>query len=455
LLTYTQEKAEQYPNVELLHAYIPDPFGTHHSKMLILYRHDDTAQVIIHTANMIDRDWTNMTQAVWASPHLPLLSRAPSYQSDTTEVHPIGSGERFKVDLLRYLGTYEKRLKSLTTQLNNCDFSSVKAAFIGSAPSRQKPAAASPSKATSFGWLGLQEILSRVPIAKVKDDNSSPHIITQISSIATLGAQPTWLSHFQSVLACYATTTAAVSDKTPALFSKASTFFAKCEPSMAKKKSPPPKYSVVFPTAEEIRTSLDGYTSGHSIHWKLQSAQQQKQLEYMHPLLCHWTHSSTTSSQGDVSKQEAHRGPAAPHIKTYIRFANGEHRMIDWAMVTSANLSKQAWGDVVNKKDEIWIQSWETGVVVWPALFAEPTQDVVIVPVFGKDMPGPEDQESMRAEESAEAEVKEKGEKTVVGFRMPYDLPLVPYTAEERPWCATMQYLAPDIYGHAWAGYGR
>jgi hypothetical protein len=50
-----QETAERYPNVELHHAYIPDPFGTHHSKMLVLFRHDDTAQVVIHTANMIPR----------------------------------------------------------------------------------------------------------------------------------------------------------------------------------------------------------------------------------------------------------------------------------------------------------------------------------------------------------------------------------------------------------------
>jgi tyrosyl-DNA phosphodiesterase-1 len=158
--------------------------------MLILFRHDDTAQVIIHTANMIDRDWSNMTQAVWASPLLPLLSQIPPSQSDATEVHPIGSGERFKVDLFRYLEAYEKRLKPLITQLQDYDFSSVRAAFIGSAPSRQKPAAATPARATSFGWLGLQEILSCVPIAKSKDDAPPPHIITQISSIATLGKYP-------------------------------------------------------------------------------------------------------------------------------------------------------------------------------------------------------------------------------------------------------------------------
>jgi tyrosyl-DNA phosphodiesterase-1 len=437
------------PYTDFVHLYL-DPFGTHHSKMLILFRHDDTAQVIIHTANMIDRDWSNMTQAVWASPPLPLLHQPPSSRLES-EAHPIGSGRRFKIDLLRYLSAYEKRLKPLTTQLKDYDFSRIRAAFIGSAPSRQKPAAAS-AKITSFGWLGLQEILSRVPISESKS-TSGPHIITQISSIATLGPNPTWLSHFQSVLARYATTKAAISDTPPVSFTKASTFFAKCDSSVAQKKSP--KYSVVFPTPEEIRTSLDGYSSGHSIHWKLQSAQQQKQLEYMHPLLCHWRQPSSSSSS---NRRGAHRGLAAPHIKTYIRISNEDHKTIDWAMVTSANLSKQAWGDVVNKKDEIWIQSWETGVVVWPALFAEPTQtgdDVVMVPVFGKNMPGSDALATNTAgiEESGEKSEKEMS-KTVVCFRMPYDLPLVPYTADERPWCATMQYSEPDRNGHVWGGYG-
>jgi tyrosyl-DNA phosphodiesterase-1 len=400
--------------------------------MLILFRHDDTAQVIIHTANMIHCDWTNMTQAVWASAQLPLLSQAQSSQQDNA-THPIGTGKRFKADLLKYLGAYERRSKDLIKQLNDYDFSTIRAAFIGSAPSRQKPAAARPSKTTSFGWLGLREILSSVPISRPKD-NSAPHIVTQISSIATLGAAPTWLSHFQSILEHHSTSKISVPEKPPTSFTKASTFFAKPE-SSTESKSPSARHSIIFPTPEEIRTSLDGYYSGGSIHWKLQSAQQQKQLQYMYPMLCHWKQPSTSPHT-----RKAHRGPAAPHIKTYIRFSNEEHRYIDWAMVTSANLSKQAWGDVVNKKDEIWIQSWETGVVVWPGLFAKQEEShASMVPVFGKDGPGQDDVCAMEEEGNI-----------VVGLRMPYDLPLVPYTTDEKPWCATMQYQDPDRFGRAW-----
>jgi tyrosyl-DNA phosphodiesterase-1 len=418
--------------------------------MLILFRHDDTAQVVIHTANMIYRDWANMTQALWKSPLLPVSSQATTPQIDPHEVHPIGSGERFKVDLLRYLSAYEKRLRGLTAQLKDYDFSSIRAAFIGSAPSRQKPAAASPS-VTSFGWLGLREVLSGIPVSRL-EDNSRPHIITQTSSIATLGATPTWLSNFQSVLARSSTIKAAISEEHRPSLTKASSLSTKHESNP--EKSLPPRYSVIFPTSEEIRTSLDGYASGGSIHWKLQSAQQQKQLEYMHPTLCHWKHSSSDN----LSRQEAYRGPAAPHIKTYIRFSDEEYRSIDWGMVTSANLSKQAWGDVVNKKEEIWIQSWEAGVVVWPDLYAQAQsrREVIMVPVFGVDMPGPANLHVHDHSGDTAAEgMKLAKPKTVVGLRMPYDLPLRPYSADEKPWCATMQHSEPDRNGHAWGGYGR
>jgi tyrosyl-DNA phosphodiesterase-1 len=389
-----------------------------------------------------------MTQAVWCSPLLPLLSSEvqPGLSSDQDRVtHRTGSGERFKTDLLRYFKAYGKRLSNMTEQLMSYDFSSIRAAFIGSVPSRQKPADARPSRQTSFGWLGVQEILSTVPVMRRSEQKATPsHVVMQVSSIATLGAAPTWLSQFQSALSRSAPTQSST-DGPPNQFTKASTFFKKPEAHGTQDSKPlQPKFNIIFPTPDEIRTSLDGYASGGSIHMKLQSQQQQKQLEYMHPLFCHW---KAPSLVPDAKQQrQALRGPAAPHIKTYIRFSNEEHTTIDWAMVTSANLSKQAWGDVANKKDEVWIQSWEAGVVVWPALFAESEEgeEAAMVPVFGKDMP---------SSENWVDEEQKGGDKTVVGFRMPYDLPLHPYAPDDKPWCATMQYAEPDWSGKSWGGY--
>lgn len=479
------ETAERYPNVEPIGAYLPDPFGTHHSKMLVLFRHDDSAQVVTHTANMISKDWTNMTQAVWRSPLLPLRS-----DLTTTEgPHAIGSGERFCLDLRRYLLSYEKRLRRLVEQLDLHDFSSVRAAFLGSTPSRQTPGKGNLPPQTSFGWLGLQEILSSIPRKESRTSTKPPHIVLQVSSIATLGAVPTWLSHFESVLAR-----------------------SNAQRTLSQVKA---KVNIVFPTAEEVRTSLDGYESGGSIHMKIQSAQQQKQLQYLLPLLCHWKSSSTSSASSEKPRREAHRGSAAPHIKTYIRFSDASHTSIDWALLTSANLSKQAWGDVANKQGEVRIQSYETGVLIWPELFAcgDEGCEVSMVPTFGKDMPdtqdpaGPPlykqdgsltgfvelDEDDVETEDEHEdpgpvshdlndsetedegspqlanpipAKVTDKGkgraqarprgtskQSIIVGLRMPYDLPLKSYSADEAPWCATQAYTEADWKGRAWGGY--
>ena len=419
-----------------------------------------------------------MTQAIWQSPLLPLSTGA----AVSSEANPIGSGNRFRTDIIRYLRSYEKRLHKLTDQLALYDFSGIRAAFLGSAPSREVVGKADPSSQTSFGWVGLRQILSRIPSKSHKTPKKPPHIVLQVSSIATLGAAPTWLSHLQSVLAQSYTSQQTLSMLTP-------------------------KFNIIFPTAEEVRTSLDGYASGGSIHTKVESAQQQKQLRYLHPLLCHWKSLRSPATQSPAeARKEAHRGPAAPHIKTYIRFSDVTHKTIDWALVTSANLSKQAWGDAVNKEGAVRIQSYETGVLVWPELFATPNKDceISMVPVFGDDVPvvedapvelsgqpengsvnnKDEDEETEDEggglgsdEEETEDEIeqdcqkkilspkdKDKGKgkapqrssdkmRMLVGFRMPYDLPLSPYDETEVPWCATQTYTEPDWKGCTWGGF--
>ena len=123
------------------------------------------------------------------------------------------------------------------------------------------------------------------------------------------------------------------------------------------------------------------------------------------------------------------RKRAAPHIKTYIRYG-GES--IDWALVTSANLSKQAWGEAGNNAGEMRISSYEIGVLVWPSLYAE---DAKMVPTFLTDKP---------AVDSIE------GAQTIIGLRIPYNLPLQHYGKDEIPWVASGDHGELDWMGNAW-----
>lgn len=391
-----QEQASRHKNVTLHCAFMPEIFGTHHSKMMILIRHDDTAQIIIHTANMIARDWTNMTQAVWRSPLLP-LHKEPRAHSTGGSLAAFGSGGKFKVDLLNYLRAYDHQRRTACTtlveKLENYDFSAIKAALIASVPGRHL---IHDDTETRWGWAGLRQALKTVPVQEGESD-----IVVQISSIATIGPTDTWLrrSLFDSLKASRNTN------------------------------QKQPNFKIVFPTPDEIRRSLDGYESGGSIHTKIQSAQQAKQLVYLKPMFCHWANDASGGRElkPNSPHKEAGRKRAAPHIKTYIRY--GE-KSIDWALTTSANLSKQAWGEAANSFGEVRIASWEIGVLVWPALFSDKAK---MVGTFQTDSP------------------EENTETPTVGLRIPYNHPLQAYGADEKPWVATASYAEPDWKGRMWS----
>jgi tyrosyl-DNA phosphodiesterase-1 len=324
---------------------MPEMYGTHHSKMLVLFRHDDTAQVIIHTANMIPFDWTNMTQALWKSPLLPkVTSNSKPPTSDE-----VGSGARFKMDLLNYLRAYDiKRpiCKPLVEELSKYDFSEIRAALVASVPGRQEME--TEPETTSWGWPGLKSTLESVP-----GSGNAPEIVIQISSIATLGG--TWLEK---------------------------TFFHALKANSGNISNP--DFRIIFPTADEVRRSLNGYLSGKAIHTKIQSATQKTQVKLLQPLLYHWASEGPQQSGNSGPVLDAGRKLAAPHIKTYIRFADCKKDSIDWMLVTSANLSKQAWGEATGKGGHVRICSYEIGVMIWPQLYGK---NAKMVPSFKSDTP--------------------------------------------------------------------
>ena len=405
---------------------MPEPYGTHHTKLMAIFRQDSLAQVIIMTANLIEQDF-RMSQAFWKTPLLPLQTNNPLPSSS---LPMLGTGPRFKQDLLAYFRAYgPTRLQNLVGQLEMYDFTAVRGALVASVPGKQIVHNLDPAVGSLWGLPSLRRILSSIPSgsAATAESSQQPHIVAQVSSIASVGEK--WL----------------LSTLIPALSTSTS----------PRQPIPKPKTLVVFPTAADIRDSVDGYGSGSSIHIKTSTPAQAKQLAVLTPMLCHWagemppsqtpnsnhnTNSSTDLPAGHVLTGHANRARAAPHIKTYTRFTDHTFSSIDWAMMTSANLSIQAWGSTPNASGEVRVCSYEVGVLVWPGLWDEENRRgrARIVPVFGGDTP---------PEGKGEAGVE-------VGWRLPYSLPLRPYAADERPWCAREPCDVPDWMGRVWPGYG-
>jgi len=438
-----EDACRRWPNVEAVTAYLPDQFGTHHSKMFVLLTHDDQAQVVIHTANMLDKDWSNMTQAIWQSPLLPKLDG----DSDSV-VGRYGSGSRFKHDFMAYLTAYGSKTKALREKLSQFDFSAVKGALISSVPSRMKdPSQQSLTGGEErfWGYPSLCSVLRAIKSSPTSAKPTShphphPHLVCQVSSIATLPM--TWITRFLTSI------------------------FNEDHQTTSR---PLDHVSIIYPTPSNVASSLDGYASGGSIHTKAQSAAHLKQITSLRSTLTQWT-------EGPLPGFRAQRHEAAPHIKTYVQYreqptAQNPNPDIEWALLTSANLSTQAWGAYREKEKEVVVQSFEIGVLVWPELFSDdfdgaaPTDPISgprynlngsststtqaqqparatirMVPVFGRNTLSP----------SPPSPSLDLPTTTTVGLRVPYDLPLTPYGPTELPWSPQGSYETRDRHGRRW-----
>ncbi len=106
-----------------------------------------------------------------------------------------------------------------------------------------------------------------------------------------------------------------------------------------------------------------------------------------------------------------YRQHAMPHLKTYACFHPQENNTVDWVILTSANLSKAAWGTYQKNQTQFMIRSYELGVLLLPT---PPSSSLV---------------------------VNEK-------LPLPYTFPLSTYQpSEDEPWIWDIVREDPDGYG--------
>lgn len=153
-------------NVTSVRIRSPYPFGTHHTKLMILVYQDESVRVVVSTANLISSDWQNRTQGLWLGP------KCPKGQGD---------GEtRFKASLLKYLEFYGvSQLKPYIEHVAQCDFSQVNAFFVASVPGSHSGA-----ELASWGHMAVGSVLRK----HAKKTRWPLNI--QCSSIGSLGNNP-------------------------------------------------------------------------------------------------------------------------------------------------------------------------------------------------------------------------------------------------------------------------
>ncbi|KAK9543051.1 hypothetical protein VZT92_000863 [Zoarces viviparus] len=362
------KQAQPFPHIRFCQAKLDIAFGTHHTKMMLLW-YEEGFRVIILTSNLIRADWYQKTQGMWMSPVFPRLPEGSDSSAGESPTF-------FKRDLLEYLASYRTpELEDWIRRIKGHDLSEARVYLVGSTPGRYVG-----SDMERWGHLRLRKLLYD-HADPVPGEERWP-VIGQFSSIGSMGVDKTkWLTgEFQ---------------RTVTTLGKSSL-------------RPEPPMHLVYPSVEDVRTSLEGYPAGGSLPYSIQTAQ--KQL-WLHSFFHRWKATATGRSH------------AMPHIKTYMR-ASPDFTQLAWFLVTSANLSKAAWGALEKSKTQVMVRSYELGVLYVPAAFNMKT-----FPVHKSQFP---------VSSSA-------------GFPVPFDLPPTCYSPKDQPWIWNIPYSQPpDTHGNIW-----
>ncbi|NXE09956.1 TYDP1 phosphodiesterase, partial [Lophotis ruficrista] len=368
-------QARPYENISFCQAKLDIAFGTHHTKMMLLL-YEEGLRVVIHTSNLIAEDWHQKTQGIWLSPLYPRLPQGTTGSAGESETN-------FKSDLISYLMAYSSpTLQEWIDLIQEHDLSETRVYLLGSTPGRYQG-----SDKEKWGHLRLRKLLKE-HASSMPAQESWP-VVGQFSSIGSMGADGSkWLcSEFQESLV------AAGSSVTTLL---------KCDIPI----------HLIYPTVNNVRQSLEGYPAGGSLPYSIQTAQ--KQL---------WLHSYFHKWSAEISG----RSHAMPHIKTYMR-TSPDFKKIAWFLVTSANLSKAAWGALEKNGTQLMIRSYELGVLFLPS-------------AYGLDKGYFHVRRKMLSESNDSA----------THFPVPYDLPPEQYGSKDQPWIWNIPYTnAPDTHGNMW-----
>ncbi|KAH8287893.1 hypothetical protein KR018_006540 [Drosophila ironensis] len=344
------------PQVTTIGVKMPTPFATSQSKIMLLAYKDGGMRVVISTANLYKEDWRNRTQGVWISPKLPALPALPEDADTRAGESPTG----FKRDLMYYLAKYKiAQLLPWIVRIQNSDFSAINVFFLGSVPGDHRW---STVRGHPWGHAHLGALLDRhaAPVA-----DHIP-VVCQSSSIGNLGPNvQAWVQQdFINSL--------------------------KRDSSFLGKPRPMPAFKMIYPSLGNVSGSHDGMLGGTCLAYGKSSNDKQPWLqEHLHQ----WKSS------------DRYRSRAMPHIASYTRY-NLENQSVYWFVLTSANLTRSAWGCFNRSRIQprLRIANYEAGVLFLPRF------------VTGED-----------------TFPMGNSRNGVPAFPLPYDVPLTPYAPDDEP----------------------
>ena len=294
------------PNVHAHFARLPLPYSCHHTKLLLLF-YGHGLRFVHTTANFLNCDVSYKNQSVFVQ-DFPLRTEAAreSWKSEWW-LH-----DDFGRSLCDYFDSYSAIGLDLLPLLRQFDYRAARAILIPSAPGTYTG-----QQMWRYGHMKVRAVLQRELTATAS--LASQPIVAQFSSLGSV--QSKWLTELRRSLG------------------------ASAGPLQS---SEPPAIRLVWPTLDDVRDSIEGWMAGASL-----CCDSRNLNATVRPLLHRW--------DGSVSG----RHQAAPHIKSYCR-ASGQHAA--YVIITSANLSAAAWGQLQRNDTQLAVRHYEIGLLFTPSV---------------------------------------------------------------------------------------
>ncbi|KAF8370791.1 hypothetical protein PRIPAC_77220 [Pristionchus pacificus] len=301
----SEAEKEGWTNINVSTASLPIPFGTHHSKLSLFEDDDMTLHIVVSTANLLPYDWEGKTQLFYYMKS----TRKLSFERFPRRVE---KGIPIVMDLIEYLGRYP--IEGLTywkDRMGETEFEYTVNRIVFSVPGYHKG-----DEMNKVGHMLVRSILKK---ERASDQNSKKTLVCQSSSIGSLGSHPSkWLG----------------GEFTKSMRGDKDILNTHCW--------------MIYPTKDDVEGSVDGNSSGGSLPYAKKTAEKQ---EWLLKNMCKWR------------SENWGRSRIMPHVKSYMQ-VDPNTRRFDWQIVTSANLSKAAWGELQKDGQQLMIRSYEIGVLV-------------------------------------------------------------------------------------------
>ena len=298
------------------------PYGTHHSKMFVLFYGERGVRVIIHTSNL---EFTNLfmqTEGSWVQ-DFPFRGRSASMVATSSN------------DFERYLGRVlvASGIAEAPALLSKYDFSTAEVALVATIPKVPNGGAYStPGEISQVGLGRVQHLLQR---ERALNPDWAQKIKTWpvVLQGSSLGSQASRVSPSANWLVD--------------------------ELGFAMGARNADQVELVVVTQQEMEDSHFGMDGAQATFFK----REHFELPVVKRILRKWTPSNHSLPT---------RSLLLPHFKSYTCYepsSNGARRELAWAMIGSHNCTKAAWGSWTSSaRDKLTCLSYELSVMFLPSV---------------------------------------------------------------------------------------